>query len=213
MTGCNGDSKVTDQARLIYQKALELENSGLTAEAMAEYENLASYPESEYCTRASRDLQARGITLSAARQSWTVTELFRVRNALIEAGELEGRSGDPMVKLTDTDAWGRPLWVEYFTGCAYRFAVRSAGAEGVMSSGDDLRVYDSSVPEAGPGGKTDDDSYRAAKRFLEPGRAGGNCRKRAESGGKGMKKPGKTDLSGPSEVRADLSELLKGSGR
>ena len=139
--GCGGEDSQEAEARAIFEKALDLERSGDIMGALAEYDKLAQYPETQVYAEASEALESEGLTIGSAFSSYTLQEMFDILNAIVDKGWTEPPDGIPLAELPEIDAWGTHYWIEYSDGKKFFFAIRSAGPDRLLRTPDDLALY------------------------------------------------------------------------
>ena len=137
--GCKNASN-EKKAQAIYDNALKLNQQQRTVEALREYDRLKEYKKTTVFKKAKAELQKDGISIGSSLESWTIQQMYKVRNKLIRQSRFRHPDGDVVVPLMTKDAWGNYIRVQYSSGSKYAFAVLSAGLDKKLNTDDDLRL-------------------------------------------------------------------------
>ena len=131
-------SNTEDQAQAIYNEAKILEKQGEILKALAVYESLAPFEETEIYKKAEAELLQKGYSLKSARSSWTIQKQINIENIITKQYEAF-KTFPEIEKLSDmTDAWGNNMTLEYQPTNQHLFKLRSFGPDGIANTGDDL---------------------------------------------------------------------------
>ncbi|MFH1137654.1 MAG: hypothetical protein V1816_16425 [Pseudomonadota bacterium] len=143
LAACGGTKEPTEEekAQAVFKEATQLREAGKQLEFLREIEKLGSYDKTEAYKQASAQLAQDGLSVKTALASYTGILMFKVKNKLIEEGKAQNPDGDVLVQLDEQDAWGNPLWVEYSEKGHFKFALRSAGADSLLKTEDDLALF------------------------------------------------------------------------
>lgn len=100
--------------------------------------------------RAKAQLLARGISLEAPLESYTVKRMIDLQNKLEAERARRGTLPDVGPREDSPDAWGNPLRVEMITRRTFAYMIRSAGPDQRFLTDDDLAigVRDQAAPPA-----------------------------------------------------------------
>jgi len=209
-----GPSK-EQQAQAILDKARELERLDRMPAAMREYDRLVEFKGTEIYQETEAALLKRGISIGSAETSWTIKEMYRIKNQIIREQRQEHPHGEITVPLEVKDTWGMPYFLHYSRGDKYYFLIKSAGPDKVFATDDDLKV----IHQVGPGERRQRSGPKpqsvASPQHDAPGPAG-----RADAGtsetpvrpSASGSPPGRTPgpkANSPGEVLVDLEELMR----
>ncbi|MFH1058654.1 MAG: hypothetical protein V1797_08255, partial [Pseudomonadota bacterium] len=108
--------------------------------------------------RAKATLLARGISLEAPLDSYTIKRMIELQNKLEAERSQRGALPDVGPRADHPDAWGNPLRVEIITRRTFVYMIRSSGPDQRFMTDDDLAI-----------GVRDNAGHPAAERNLTPG--------------------------------------------
>jgi hypothetical protein len=138
--GCSGTSD-EEKARAICQNAQRLREQNLLHEALQEYNRLKNYTDTKAYKQAQAALMKEGLSIGASIESWTIQQMYKIKDKLLREGQDSHPKGEVMVSLTVKDGWGTFFRVQYSTNPKYAFYVLSAGPDKTIKTSDDLRLY------------------------------------------------------------------------
>lgn len=167
--------------------------------------------------RAKAQLLAKGISLEAPLESFTVKRMIDLQNKLEAERARQGVLPEVGPRGEDPDAWGNPLRVELITRRSFAYMIRSAGPDQRFMTDDDLAigVRDNMAPE----GRNRNLAPGLGGPDLLPG--GGEGSSSAGQGGSGVADPardaGRRGLygvgAGPAPGARPAAGATSGSGR
>ena len=182
-------SNVEKQAQGIYDEAQSLEKQGEILKALAMYELLAPFEETEIYKKAEAELLQKGYSLKSARSSWTIQKQIDIENIIMKQYEAF-KTFPEIEKLGDlTDAWSNKMTLEYQPTNQHLFKIRSFGPDGIANTSDDLLL-----------------SYRDKYKFEASDDASSNTKSEITIGLDELSKLNRTQ---DEEIQVDLNELKK----
>ena len=128
------------EAQAIYENALTLQKQQRTVEALKEYDRLKEFKKTAVFKKAKAELQKAGFSIGSSLESWTIQQMYKVKNKLISQDRIRHPDGDVVVPLMTKDGWENYIRVQYSTGRKYAFSIISAGPDKKLNTDDDLRL-------------------------------------------------------------------------